>query len=87
MLLKNGKNIDEPLLPLPKRASKILVAGSHAHNIGNQCGGFTIEWRGLPGNITIGISSNLFKLQPFVVNIPIEFDFRMHLNLVSLTEN
>nr|XP_027124556.1 uncharacterized protein LOC113741255 [Coffea arabica] len=54
VLLKNGKNIDEPLLPLPKRASKILVAGSHAHNIGNQCGGWTIEWRGLAGNITVG---------------------------------
>lgn len=55
VLLKNGKNHDGPMLPLPKKAPKILVAGSHAHNIGNQCGGWTIEWHGLPGNITIGM--------------------------------
>ncbi|KAL2485540.1 Glycosyl hydrolase family protein [Abeliophyllum distichum] len=54
VLLKNGKNHDEPMLPLPKKAPKILVAGSHAHNIGNQCGGWTIEWHGLSGDITIG---------------------------------
>ncbi|XP_059646503.1 uncharacterized protein LOC132293168 [Cornus florida] len=54
VLLKNGKSTDKPLLPLPKKASKILVAGSHADNIGNQCGGWTIEWQGLSGNITAG---------------------------------
>ncbi|KAL2507394.1 Glycosyl hydrolase family protein [Forsythia ovata] len=54
VLLKNGKNSDEPLLPLPKKAHRILVAGSHADNIGNQCGGWTIEWHGRSGNITIG---------------------------------
>ncbi|CAI9781361.1 unnamed protein product [Fraxinus pennsylvanica] len=54
VLLKNGKNSDEPLLPLPKRTRKILVAGSHANDIGNQCGGWTIEWNGLSGNITVG---------------------------------
>ncbi|XP_022872235.1 uncharacterized protein LOC111391290 [Olea europaea var. sylvestris] len=54
VLLKNGKNSEEPLLPLPKRTRKILVAGSHANDIGNQCGGWTIEWKGLSGNITVG---------------------------------
>ncbi|XP_059668599.1 uncharacterized protein LOC132313709 [Cornus florida] len=54
VLLKNGESADKPLLPLPKKASKILVAGSHADNIGNQCGGWTIEWQGLGGNITVG---------------------------------
>ncbi|KZV44464.1 lysosomal beta glucosidase-like [Dorcoceras hygrometricum] len=54
VLLKNGKSGDSPFLPLPKKASKILVAGSHANDIGNQCGGWTIEWHGLSGNITIG---------------------------------
>ncbi|KAJ6757489.1 hypothetical protein OIU74_026697 [Salix koriyanagi] len=34
VLLKNGESADKPLLPLPKKASKILVAGSHAHNLG-----------------------------------------------------
>ncbi|PON62150.1 Glycoside hydrolase [Parasponia andersonii] len=50
VLLKNGDSADQPLLPLPKKASKILVAGSHAHNLGYQCGGWTIEWLGLSGN-------------------------------------
>jgi len=46
VLLKNGKS----LLPLPKKAGKILVAGSNADNLGNQCGGWTITWQGLTGN-------------------------------------
>ncbi|CAK7341471.1 unnamed protein product [Dovyalis caffra] len=50
VLLKNGKSADEPLLPLPKKATKILVAGSHADNLGYQCGGWTIEWQGRSGN-------------------------------------
>ncbi|KAG2685431.1 hypothetical protein I3760_10G124500 [Carya illinoinensis] len=50
VLLKNGESADKPLLPLPKKASKILVAGSHADNLGYQCGGWTIEWQGLSGN-------------------------------------
>nr|XP_043609108.1 beta-glucosidase BoGH3B-like [Erigeron canadensis] len=54
VLLKNGKSSVHPLLPLPKKTSKILVAGSHADNIGYQCGGWTIEWQGLSGNITAG---------------------------------
>ncbi|XP_011077752.1 uncharacterized protein LOC105161676 [Sesamum indicum] len=54
VLLKNGKSADKPLLPLPKKASKILVAGTHADNIGNQCGGWTIQWQGQSGNITDG---------------------------------
>nr|GME04145.1 lysosomal beta glucosidase-like [Ipomoea batatas] len=55
VLLKNGHNGDGPLLPLPKKAAKVLVAGSHAHNIGNQCGGWTITWEGYSGNnMTIG---------------------------------
>ncbi|KAF7801460.1 beta-glucosidase BoGH3B-like isoform X1 [Senna tora] len=55
VLLKNGESADKPLLPLPKKAKKILVAGSHADNLGYQCGGWTIEWQGLSGNnITSG---------------------------------
>ncbi|KAK9058744.1 hypothetical protein SSX86_023586 [Deinandra increscens subsp. villosa] len=54
VLLKNGKSASKPLLPLPKRTSKILVAGSHADNIGYQCGGWTLEWQGLSGNVTAG---------------------------------
>ncbi|KAM7258812.1 hypothetical protein ACFE04_014553 [Oxalis oulophora] len=55
VLLKNGKSESDPLLPLPKKVKKILVAGSNADNLGNQCGGWTIEWQGLGGNnLTIG---------------------------------
>ncbi|CAM0876253.1 unnamed protein product [Alopecurus aequalis] len=50
VLLKNGKSAYAPLLPLPKKAGKILVVGSHADNLGNQCGGWTITWQGLTGN-------------------------------------
>ncbi|KAL8039928.1 hypothetical protein ABFX02_10G068300 [Erythranthe guttata] len=54
VLLKNGKSSDKPLIPLPKKASKVLVAGTHADDIGNQCGGWTIQWQGQSGNITFG---------------------------------
>ncbi|KAG8387307.1 hypothetical protein BUALT_Bualt02G0007700 [Buddleja alternifolia] len=50
VLLKNGKVASQPLLPLPKKAPKILVAGSHADNLGYQCGGWTVEWQGVQGN-------------------------------------
>ncbi|KAJ8900090.1 hypothetical protein K2173_024206 [Erythroxylum novogranatense] len=50
VLLKNGKNGTNPLLPLPKKASKILVAGTHIDNLGYQCGGWTITWQGFSGN-------------------------------------
>ncbi|XP_019197775.1 PREDICTED: uncharacterized protein LOC109191619 [Ipomoea nil] len=54
VLLKNGKDEKQPLLPLPKNASRILVAGTHANNLGYQCGGWTITWKGLSGYITAG---------------------------------
>ena len=54
VLLKNGKSGDAPFLPLRKKASKILVAGSHANDIGYQCGGWTSTWQGSSGNITKG---------------------------------
>lgn len=50
VLLKNGKSAEKPLLPVPKKVPKILVAGSHADNLGYQCGGWTIEWQGISGN-------------------------------------
>lgn len=51
VLMKNGKSAAAgPVLPLAKKVPKILVAGSHADNLGYQCGGWTIEWQGLSGN-------------------------------------
>ncbi|KAJ4762158.1 Glycosyl hydrolase family protein [Rhynchospora pubera] len=55
VLLKNGKLSFKPVLPLPKKSSKILVAGTHADDLGYQCGGWTISWQGQSGNnITAG---------------------------------
>ncbi|KAM1873146.1 hypothetical protein ACFX13_007017 [Malus domestica] len=50
VLLKNGENADSPVLPLSKKAKRILVAGTHANNLGHQCGGWSLTWQGLTGN-------------------------------------
>ncbi|KAH0996613.1 hypothetical protein GBA52_020477 [Prunus armeniaca] len=50
VLLKNGENSDTPVLPLTKKASRILVAGTHANNLGYQCGGWSLTWQGVSGN-------------------------------------
>ncbi len=50
VLLKN----ENDTLPLAKDTSLIFVAGQAADDIGIQCGGWTIEWQGEPGNITPG---------------------------------
>ncbi len=42
------------ILPLRKTNVRILVAGSNANDLGNQCGGWTISWQGSSGNITTG---------------------------------
>jgi beta-glucosidase len=50
VLLKN----DNGVLPLSKQTGRIHVAGKNADNIGNQCGGWTIEWQGKSGEVTPG---------------------------------
>ncbi|XP_078430865.1 uncharacterized protein LOC144702723 [Wolffia australiana] len=50
VLLRNGREGEAPLLPLAKSAGRVLVAGTHADNLGYQCGGWTIVWQGLSGN-------------------------------------
>ncbi|HXI23581.1 MAG TPA: glycoside hydrolase family 3 protein, partial [Pyrinomonadaceae bacterium] len=40
VLMKNERRT----LPLSKRLARIHVAGKNADNIGNQCGGWTIDW-------------------------------------------
>jgi beta-glucosidase len=49
VLLKNSGH----LLPLPASGS-VYVAGRNADNIGNQAGGWTIQWQGESGNIIPG---------------------------------
>ncbi|KAF5470463.1 hypothetical protein F2P56_010977 [Juglans regia] len=54
VLLKNGKDPKNPFLPLDRNAKRILVAGTHADDLGYQCGGWTADWKGSSGNIAIG---------------------------------
>ncbi|HEX5997173.1 MAG TPA: glycoside hydrolase family 3 protein [Jiangellales bacterium] len=49
VLLKNDAN----LLPLRSNA-KVYVAGRNADDIGNQAGGWTIQWQGVSGDIIPG---------------------------------
>jgi len=50
VLLKNAGGA----LPLAKDIPRLFVAGRGADDVGMQCGGWTIEWQGEPGNITPG---------------------------------
>jgi beta-glucosidase len=50
VLLQN----EHAVLPLSKQARRIHLAGSHADDMGNQCGGWTISWQGSAGAITSG---------------------------------
>jgi len=50
VVLKNDKKI----LPLRRTAKRIHVAGKNADDIGNQCGGWTIDWQGKSGNTMPG---------------------------------
>ncbi|XP_072995295.1 uncharacterized protein [Typha latifolia] len=54
VLLKNGKDPKKPLLPLKRDAKRIILVGTHADDIGYQCGGWTITWHGSSGRITTG---------------------------------
>jgi beta-glucosidase len=52
VLLKNKDNT----VPLDQDVPLIFVAGQGAHDIGMQCGGWTIEWQGESGAITPGVT-------------------------------
>ncbi len=49
VLLKN-----ENIIPISKNVNKLIVSGRGADNLGMQCGGWTIDWQGGQGDITIG---------------------------------
>ena len=81
VLLKNGKpTYAGGILPLIKEQPKILVVGTHADNLGYQCGGWTIEWQGLSGNdLTIGkyilpMLYNLFSPMVYFLTMYILFN-------------
>jgi beta-glucosidase len=50
VLLKN----ENKSLPLSKTIAHIHVAGKNADDLGNQCGGWTIDWQGKSGEVTTG---------------------------------
>jgi beta-glucosidase len=50
VLLKNDKRV----LPLGKGLARVHVAGKSADDIGNQCGGWTVEWQGRSGDVMTG---------------------------------
>ena len=50
VLLKNRNQV----LPLKKTAARIHVGGKSADDLGNQCGGWTIDWQGKSGAVTPG---------------------------------
>ena len=62
VLLKNSNN----LLPLKKNLKRITVIGKAADDIGIQCGGWTIDWQGRPGNVTTGGTTLLTAIKKSV---------------------
>lgn len=58
VLLKNEGDV----LPLPRGSdARILVAGKSAHNIGYQCGGFSVAWQGTHGNDHVEGGTSIFQ--------------------------
>lgn len=59
VLLKNEKKT----LPLSKGVARIHVAGKNADDLGNQCGGWTIDWQGKSGDVMPGGTTVLKAIQ------------------------
>ena len=49
VLLKN-----RDIIPISKEVNKLVISGRGADNLGMQCGGWTIDWQGGQGDITVG---------------------------------
>lgn len=62
VLLKN----DHAALPLSKQIHHLLVAGQAANDLGDQCGGWTIDWQGRPGEVTSGGTTLLTAIRQTV---------------------
>jgi beta-glucosidase len=62
VLLKN----ENKTLPLKKSVARIHVGGKSADNIGNQCGGWTIDWQGRSGAVTTGGTTVLAAIKKVV---------------------
>jgi len=62
VLLKN----DNKALPFSKTLTRIHVGGKSADDIGNQCGGWTIEWQGKSGPVISGGTTVLAAIRQSV---------------------
>jgi len=62
VLLKNRNQV----LPMAKTAVRIHVAGKSADDLGNQCGGWTIDWQGKSGEVTPGGTTVLAAIKKAV---------------------
>ncbi|XP_062213254.1 uncharacterized protein LOC133914118 [Phragmites australis] len=86
VLLKNGKK-GKPMLPLQKKAKKILVAGSHAHNLGYQCGGWTGTWQGGSGNSITGVGTTILEAIKSAVDKSTAVEYAEHPDKDSIAQN
>jgi beta-glucosidase len=76
VLLKNEKSSrrerdesesdEQKVLPLAKNSGRIHVTGRAADDVGIQCGGWTVEWQGQPGDVTTGGTTILAGLREAV---------------------
>jgi beta-glucosidase len=62
VLLKNTHHT----LPLSKDIKHLAVVGKAADDLGIQCGGWTIDWQGKPGNVTPGGTTLLAAIKKAV---------------------
>ena len=62
VLLKNRNHV----LPISKNAARIHVGGKSADDLGNQCGGWTIDWQGKSGEVTPGGTTALAAIKKAV---------------------
>jgi beta-glucosidase len=70
VLLKNQSKT----LPLKKSVARIHVAGKSADDLGNQCGGWTIDWQGKSGNLTPGGTTLLAAMKKVASNVTYSAD-------------
>ena len=69
VVLKN----DGGVLPLSKSVPGVALGGKTADNIGNQCGGWTVTWQGMTGNVTTGGTTIRAALQSVLTTARVNY--------------
>jgi beta-glucosidase len=64
VVLKNEGRV----LPISKSVARIHVGGKNADDLGNQCGGWTIDWQGKSGDVTSGGTTLLAAIRKTVAS-------------------